>query len=206
MGASSGIGRLAVDEALSRHLPVRAFARSADTLPHAEGLEPVAADALDLDAVRDAVDGARAVIYTLGIKESLSMLWQEVTLFSQTTQILLDAMAQTGVTRLVVVTGIGAGRSRTALSTLERAAQSVILGKPYADKDRQEDLIMQSQTDWTIVRPVILTNGQLSKKYKVLRGMDEWRNGLISRRDVAHYLVDAATQDLDIKKDVVLAR
>ena len=92
------------------------------------------------------------------------------------------------------------------MSRVERMGHRAILGKPYADKDRQEAMIKESATDWTIVRPVILTKGAKTKTYRVLRDPKDWRNGLISRADVAHYLIDAVETGGDIRTDVVLAR
>jgi uncharacterized protein YbjT (DUF2867 family) len=115
-------------------------------------------------------------------------------------------MAAAGVRRLIAVTGFGAGRSRAAMSYLEKTGHGLVLGKPYADKDRQEVLIEASDLDWTIVRPVILTKGRKSGTVRVLRELSEWRNGLISRADVASYLVQALDERLDIRRDVVLAR
>ena len=206
LGATSGIGRLACDEALSRHHSVRAFGRTADTLEQKPGLEPWVGDALDADDVARALDGGDTVIYALGINESISMLWQDVTLFSESSRILIDQMQQKGVKRLVVVTGFGAGRSKAAMSRIEQLGHRAILGKPYADKDRQEEMIMASELDWTIARPVILTNNARTGKFRVLREEKQWRNGLISRADVAQYLIDAATSDEDVRRDVVLAR
>ncbi|PWR01626.1 epimerase [Meridianimarinicoccus roseus] len=206
LGATSGIGALAVDEALARGLTVRGFARGAASLPQRPGLEPVAGDARTPDDLSRALEGAGAVIYALGVKERPAMLWQHETLFSDTTAALLDAMAATGVRRLVAVTGFGAGRSRDAMSRLERLGHGAILGRVYDDKSRQEALIMESDTDWTIARPVILTRGARTGKARVLRDPSEWRNGLIPRADVAAYLVDAVTGDMDIRRDVVLAR
>ncbi|MEM7723289.1 MAG: NAD(P)-binding oxidoreductase [Pseudomonadota bacterium] len=206
MGATSGIGAMAVAEASSRGLRVRAFARSADKLDATDLIEPVAGDARSTDDVSAALAGAQAVIYALGIKERLAMLWEEETLFSETTRVLLKAMEETGVRRLVAVTGFGAGRSRQAMSTLESLGHKAVLGRPYADKDRQEELILASDTDYTIARPVILTKGAKVGNIRVLREPSEWRNGLISRADVASYLVDAVEQGLDIRADVVLAR
>lgn len=206
MGATSGIGRSALDEALSRELPVRAFARSAGDLAPAPGLEPCPGDALDHNDVARALTGVRAVIYALGIRERLAMLWEEETLFSRSTSVLLEEMRTTGVSRLLAVTGFGAGRSKSAMSFIERAGHKAIFGKPYADKDRQEAMIVQSETDWTIVRPVILTNGTKTGNYRVLRKPEDWRMGLISRKDVASYLIDAIEADIDVKTDVVLAR
>jgi putative NADH-flavin reductase len=206
MGATSGIGRCAMNEAVRRGLPLRAFARSADTLEATDLVEPFKGDATSAEDVLRALDGARAVVYALGITERLAMLWEEETLFSETTRVLLHAMAQSDVSRLVVVTGFGAGRSQSAMSWIEKTGHRAILGKPYADKDRQEALITASDTDWTIVRPVILTKGARTEDYRVLRDPATWRNGLISRASVAHYLIDAVEQGLDVKADVVLTR
>lgn len=206
MGATSGIGKFAAEEALSRGLSVRAFARSAEDIPPAPNLEPRAGDARDAGDVARALIGVRAVIYALGIRERLAMLWEEETLFSASTGILLEEMENAGITRLVAVTGFGAGRSKSAMSFIERAGFQAIFRKPYEDKDRQEAMIMDSNTDWTIVRPVILTNGAKSGKYQILRKPEDWRMGLISRKDVAAYLIDAIEAASDLKSDVVLAR
>jgi len=206
IGATSGIGACAVKEAVGRGLSVRAFARSADKLEATDLIEPFAGDARSGDDVSAALKGARAVICALGIKERLAMLWEKETLFSDSTRVLLESMKTSDTKRLVVVTGFGAGRSRSAMSSIERLGHGAILGRPYADKDRQEEMITQSDTDWTIARPVILTNGGKSRGFKVLRDPSKWRNGLVSRRDVAGYLVDAVEDGLDIRGDVVLAR
>ena len=206
LGATSGIGRSATHEALSRGHRVRAFGRSADALEAKPHLEPFVGDALIAEDVSQALDGVDVVIYALGIKESLATLSQEVTLFSQSTEILLNQMQKLGPKRLIAVTGFGAGRSQTAMSRVERLGHRALLGRPYSDKDLQEDLIMQSDLDWTIVRPTILTNTARTGKYRVLREQSDWRNGLISRADVAHYLVDIAAATDDIRADVVLAR
>ena len=158
-----------MDAALDRGLRVRGFARSADSLAPRDGLEPFAGDAQNPDDLARALDGARAVIYALGIRERAAMIWQKETLFSRTTTTLIGAMQATGVNRLIAVTGFGAGRSRDAMSALEKLGQNAVLGRVYDDKTRQEALIMQSALDWTIVRPVILTNGARTGKAQVLR-------------------------------------
>ena len=206
MGATSGIGKCVVDEAAHRGLPVRAFARGAAAMEPSDAIKPWPGDALNPADVAGVLDGAGSVIYALGIKERPSMLWQEETLFSESTRVLLPAMEAAGVRRLVAVTGFGAGRSVDAMSRPERLGHRAILGRPYADKDRQEKLIEASALDWTIVRPVILTKGARTGRYRAEGDPARWRNGLISRADVAVYLVDAVVDDRDIRTDIVLAR
>lgn len=206
LGATSGIGALTVEAALQRGLTVRGFARSADKMTPRDGLEPIAGGARNPQDLARAVTGARAVIYALGIRERPAMLWEHETLFSQSTAALLDVMRDAGVTRLVAVTGFGAGRSRAAMSSLEKLGHGLLLGRVYADKSRQEALIEQSNLDWTIARPVILTRGARTGTYRVLSAPQDWRNGLISRADVADYLIRAVCEGLNIRQDVVLAR
>jgi len=203
MGATSGIGALALEEARATGLRVRAFARSADTIKGDDLIEPVAGDARSPRDVANVLQGARAVVYALGIKERLAMLWEKETLFSETTKVLLNAMASHDVPRLVAVTGYGAGRSRDSMSTVERAGHRLILGGPYRDKDRQEDLIMQSDTNWTIVRPVILTNGPKTGRAKAFIDPERWHNGIVSRKDVASFLIKALDDEQYYRKDVV---
>ena len=66
------------------------------------------------------------------------------------------------------------------------------MGRAYADKDVQEQLSRESGLDWTIARPVILSDNRKSGQYKVLVSQDQWRNGVISRADVADFLVSEA--------------
>jgi uncharacterized protein YbjT (DUF2867 family) len=99
-----------------------------------------------------------------------------------------------GIRRLVAVTGFGAGDSRARLSLPERAVHRLLLGPAYDDKDRQEVLIRGSGLDWLIVRPTILTNGPRTGRYRVLVEPGSWRNGLISRADVADFLVREAAE------------
>lgn len=207
IGGTAGIGRRVVDVALARDHAVRAMGRSADALPQdVPGLEPFVGDALNGEDTRRALDGVDVVVLALGIKESVSMLWREVSLFSSATATLLAAMNETGIARLIAVTGFGAGDSRRAMSAVERVGHGLILGKPYADKDRQEALITASGVDWTIVRPTILTNAAATGRYRVLADPEDWRNGLVSRADVAAFIVEEAERGEFLRRSVVITR
>jgi putative NADH-flavin reductase len=206
IGASRGIGRKVVDYALSRGHEVRALARSADAMGiDAPGFVPVAGDASDPAALARAVAGADAVIVTLGVPRDIRAL-QRTTLFSASTRALIPVMAAHGVRRLLAVTGFGAGDSYAKLSTPEKINFTVFLGRAYADKAVMEDLIRASDLDWTIARPGILTDTAMTGRYRVLVDPSSWRQGLISRADVAHYLVHAAEDGSHIRQTPALQR
>ncbi len=205
IGASKGIGRCAVDYALERGCSVRAMARGADNidLEH-ERLEKFSGDATDADDVRRALEGVDAVIFALGMPSGPTRLLRPVTVFSRSTEVLVDAMEKSGPKRLVVVTGFGAGESRNAMNAVEELGHHVLLGRAYADKSVQEKVVQRSSLDWTIVRPTILTNGRATGKYKVLTDPESWRNGFISRADVAEFLVERALDGNNLHEAPVL--
>ncbi|MBL3570150.1 NAD-dependent epimerase/dehydratase family protein [Rhodovulum sp. BSW8] len=207
IGASKGIGLETVRYALGRGHDVRAFARRAEGIAIDDPkLEKVTGDAGDAAAVKAAVQGVDAVVMTLGLPKTLPAMMRKTTLFSDATRVLLPAMKSSGVRRLLAVTGFGAGDSKAKMSTVEKLGFKALLERAYADKTAQERLIRESGLDWTIARPGILTSTAPSHAYDVLVEPETWHNGLISRGDVAHFLVHAAEDASHIGEAPVLIR
>ena len=187
VGATRGIGRQLLEQALMSGHTVTALVRNPRRLAiQHERLRVVKGDILDSDSVALAMAGQGAVCCTIGVKAP----WPRVTVFSEGTKNLLQAMQKTGVKRLVCVTGIGAGDSRGHGGFFYDSVFYPLVNRTiYADKDRQESLIKASDVDWTIVRPGFLTNGPLTKNYRMLTDMTGVTAGWISRADVAHFIL-----------------
>jgi len=188
IGATRGIGRQLLEQALTAQHRVTALVRRPQSLTQRhELLQVMEGDILDPPAVFRAVAGQEAVCLTIGT----GITWRPVTLFSQGTQNVLDAMEQHGVRRLLCITGIGAGDSKGPGGFLyDRIFNPLLLKTIYEDKNRQEALIRASDTDWTIIRPGFLTNGPLTGKYRVLTDLRGITAGKISRADVAHFMLE----------------
>jgi putative NADH-flavin reductase len=191
IGASRGVGLETVKAALGGGHKVRALARSAAGIPIENAdLEKLSGNALESDTIRNALEGIDVAIQTLGVDISLRAIIEPTTLFSRSTRILVDAMKAAGVDRLIAVTGLGAGDSRGHGGILyDGIAFPLLLKRVYDDKDVQEWIIRSSGLDWTIVRPGLLTSGPATGRYRVLSLPQEWRFGVISRADVADFLV-----------------
>ena len=188
VGASKGIGLETTRQALAAGYDVRALARSAASINLSDAkLEKVQGDALNKPDVEAALAGVDAVIVTLGV--SLGSLFKPVHLFSDATRVLIAAMKDKRVIRLICVTGFGAGDSRASIGFLQRVPFQIVFGRAYDDKSLQEQMIKKSGLDWTIARPGVLLSGPRTGRYKVLRDPSEWRNGIISRANVADFLV-----------------
>ena len=117
-------------------------------------------------------------------------LFRPVSLFSQSTRVLVSAMESQGVKRLICVTGFGAGDSYASISFLQLVPFRLVFGRAYDDKSVQERLIKNSSLDWTIVRPEVpQPAGDGRGGTQILDKPSQWRNGMISRSDVAEFLV-----------------
>ena len=152
--------------------------------------------------VEAALVGVNVVIKTLGV--GLGEALGPVHLFSEATRVLIAAMRRQGVKRLICVTGFGAGDSRESISWLQRLPFQIVFGRAYEDKSLQEKLIKASDLDWTIARPEVPTSGRRTDRYRVLSEASQWRNGLISRADVAEFLVRQIEDQSYIRKTPVL--
>lgn len=187
VGATRGIGRQLLEQALTAGHTVTALVRNPDklSLQH-ERLKVIKGDILDAATLAPALAGQEAVCCTIGVK----VPGIPETLFSKGTKNLLHAMNAARVKRLICVTGIGAGDSKGHGGFLyDYIFLPTVLRTVYADKDRQESLMKASDVDWTIVRPGFLTNGPLTEQYRVLTDMTEVTAGKISRADVAHFIL-----------------
>ena len=203
LGASKGIGLETTKAALAAGHRVRAFARSAAGINlSGSALERFAGDATDAGDVARALDGIDVVVQALGVP--VRDLLGPVRLFSDATNVLVPAMEKAGVTRLIAVTGFGAGDSREAMGLLQRVPFRLVFGRAYDDKDVQEMRIRRSDLAWTLVRPGVLTSGPATGRHQVLTEPSSWRNGVISRADVAAYIVGQMAHPSHERKAVVL--
>ncbi len=205
-GASKGIGLATVRRALEAGYEVRAFARSASSIPDDHpNLEKMDGDALDPAVVRAAIGPDDAVIQTLGVSLSPQNVISPITLFSKATRVLVDAMNAVGAKRLICVTGFGAGDSAGRGGFFYQAfGRQGLLKRAYDDKDVQEWIIRRSGLDWTIARPGILTDGPHTGSYQVLTDPEEWRLGKIARANVADFVVEQVASDQYIGETPVL--
>ena len=203
IGASKGIGLETIRQALEAGHHVRALARSAAGMALSDPtLEKVRGDALKSQDVESALIGVDIAIQTLGV--GLRDLFRPVHLFSDATRVLIAAMRTQGVKRLICVTGFGAGDSQASISCPQRLPFQIVFGRAYDDKSWQERLIKESDLDWTIVRPGVLTSRPRTSRYKILSEPSQWRNGINSRSDVAEFLVRQIQDQTYVRQTPVL--
>lgn len=201
LGATGGVGRLVAHEASKRRHEVSVLVRSPQKLGElATRVRVIQGDALDPKAVGAAVAGQHAVIYALGAGNV-----RHTTLFSDSTRLLLAEMHRHSVRRLLCVTGIGAGETKGHGGFVyDRIVYPLFTKGIYADKDTQEDLVRQSETDWTLVRPAPFGSRTPLGPLRVVTNVDGVTLRKISRLEVAKFLVDALEQNRYVRQAVFI--
>ncbi|HQR44561.1 MAG TPA: NAD(P)H-binding protein [Thermoanaerobaculia bacterium] len=203
IGASAGVGLETVRQALERGHEVTSLSRRVESLPESPRLRKVRGSSTMAADVKASVDGAEAVLVTLGTGSST----KPTTLYSDSARVLLSVLKETGSTPpLVVLTGFGAGESWDYNAPLMKLAFSVLLRAVYADKSEMERLIAAGYPRWEMVRPGRLTNGPVTGRVRVLPELTKgMKVGAVSRRDVAHFLVAQAERPTFLGKYPALA-
>ncbi|APG61263.1 NAD(P)-dependent oxidoreductase [Christiangramia salexigens] len=128
-----------------------------------------------------------AVLSALGHKR----FFIKTRILSQGTRNIIQAMEKNQIKRLICITSLGINDSRYKLGLYYTLFTiPVILWFYFKDKELQERLIIESQLDWTIIRPGQLTNGKLRTNY--YHGVDAGSfilTKFISRASVAHFML-----------------
>jgi putative NADH-flavin reductase len=217
--ATGGIGRQISEQAVDAGYDVTAVVRNPQKLPGdlSRQVRVVTADlaAPDPAMLKSAVEGADAVLSGLGPTSN-----SEAGVATQGTRAIAAAMNATGARRIVVVSAAPIGTVpspgrpnppkhdpgdgfvlRHLLSPLTKAA----LRKHYADLAQMEDVLRDSDLDWTAVRPPRLTDKPLTGTYRMAYGQNLRRGLFISRADVAHYMLRALDQPETVKQTIGIA-
>ncbi|AKF85384.1 hypothetical protein MFUL124B02_11680 [Myxococcus fulvus 124B02] len=193
LGGTGGTGRLIVSEAVSRGYDVSVLVRSAEKARDLAGAKLIVGDARDEKVLRQALEGRDAVISALGTPVSP---FREVTLLSSATRALVSAMKAEEVSRLVGITGMGAGESAGHGGfVFDHLIFPLLLRKVYADKDRQEAIVQESGLDWVLVRPTVLNDKPGRGTVRALTDLSSFHGGTISRADVARFVLDQVRGD-----------
>jgi putative NADH-flavin reductase len=173
---------------VARGYDVTVLVRSVEKARDLKGAKLIVGDARDESTLRQALKGRDAVISALGTPASPL---REVALLSSGTRALVSAMKAEQVSRLVCITGIGAGDSAGHGGLLfDNLIFPLLLRKVYADKNRQEAIIRDSGLDWVLVRPSVLNNKPSSNTVRALTDLSNFHGGTISREDVATFVLE----------------
>ena len=204
IGANGGIGRQAVEMALKQGHHVTAILRNPAnlTITH-PNLTIVKGDIMKPGSLEEYLENKDVVISAIG-KNSL----KETTLYSEGNKNLLNAMKQAGTSRVFFISASGIEVNPSHNFFIRLVTKYVLqrlLKNMYADLERMEKSVKESDQNWTIIRPPQLTNMPFTGHYRMAINGFLKRGLRISRADLAHFMISNITNPAIYKTTVEVA-
>ena len=194
LGAAGATGVPLVEQALAAGHQVTALVRSAENLTLTNpNLHVVQGDATDRAVVSEAMKGADAVISVLGARGPV---------MAEATRAMVAAAKQEGPERIVMLSSFAVARDR--LKPVSKLVTRIAMGSQIKDKTAGEEVLRASGLDWTIVYATKLTNGPKTEPRVVPETEKVGMSQTISRAGVASFLLQAATDGLYSRRDVII--
>lgn len=200
-GATGGVGRHVVNQALQAGYEVTAFVRDLTKLQiENDHLHVVRGDATNAEEVSAAIAGHDAVVSCLGSNKMVAKSTQ----LEEMTQHIVASMEAHHVKRIVYTASAGINNELPGVGgkMVMKMLQNVLTDHRHA-----VDLIQaHKDLQYTIVRPLGLTNDDYTGEYREAKeGVPENARN-IPRADVAHFILKALGDDTYIGESVGIAQ
>ncbi|MDP2667029.1 MAG: NAD(P)H-binding protein [Candidatus Diapherotrites archaeon] len=167
-------------------------------------LSLVEGNVVDSKAVEQAVEGSDLVISALGPTPDANEM-----ILAKGTENIINAMKKNDVKRLIVESSCPLSGSPEGMAFLKGFGMTddkIASVRPMIDdKIRQETIVRKSGLDWTIVRPLALTDGPKTGTYRAGETLNIKQTDNISRADVADFMLKSAKDNKWVGKIVVVA-
>jgi putative NADH-flavin reductase len=203
-GATGRIGGHLMNWAIDAGHDVHALARNPGALRQRDGLTVTGGDVLDPVTVAGVISGADAVLSALGPRGLDG--FRQAELLAPAASNIIDGMHKTGAHRLVSVSAAGAFVTGDPdISWLVKQILPRIFARAFADVRRMEQVVRDSDLDWTLVRPARLVNEPGKGEYRVRAGYPPPGGRKIARADVARFIAAALTSATYVRQSPALA-
>jgi putative NADH-flavin reductase len=196
LGGSGRTGKLLVQQALERGHFVNAIIRNKNVFPsEVSRLERFEGTPLNKYLLRTAMQGCDAVLSTLNISRTSDFPWAKLrspsNFLSETIKAVIEVCNETGIKRIIVLSAWGTHETQKDIPGWFRwLIHHSNIGVAYKDHERQEELLKASDLDYTVIRPVGLTNGKTNKEIIVSINNKPKPKLTISRNNTARFMLD----------------
>lgn len=208
LGATGRTGKRLLTQALARGHEVNVLVRNRHQITFTDPrLYVMQGHPADKACLSKMMEGCEAVLSTLNISRHNDFPWTPLRTpkdFLSTVMSLIISLAPANhISRVIFTSAWGVGDSEKDLPGWFRwLVHKSNLKYPYADLYRTEELLRQTQLDWTAVRPTILTNSSKIKPVAITAAGQRPSTLFISRASVASFMLDALEQGLCVRETV----
>lgn len=204
-GASGRTGQELVRQGLEAGHQVSAFVRNPASIDPKPGLRVIQGDVFDPEQVASAVEGQDAIFTALGARTLGAN-----DLLPKSSANIIAGMKRHGVRRLIVLGAAGAYRNagkyegaptRFMLFLLKRT----LLKHPFKNSAIQQQQVEASGLDYTVVLPPRLTDDKQVGSYRVLPDGLPRGGAMLSRADLAEFMLKQLSDPEWVRKTPYVA-
>jgi putative NADH-flavin reductase len=195
-GATGRTGRVVVEHALQHGHEVNALTRDPARISPRPQLRVIGGDVRDPAAVAGTLEGADAIVSALGRRR------RGPDICTEGIRTVLSNAADNGPRRLILLSnyGVADSRHRTAYVTVSWLLERALL----RDKEQMEALLRDSDTDWTVVRAPVLTNGPRTGDYRTGTDLRLSFTAKVSRADLAEFMLAELRNNTYLRRAIAI--
>ncbi|GAA4147157.1 SDR family oxidoreductase [Sphingobacterium kyonggiense] len=210
LGATGRLGSEILKRLIDEKIETTALVRNPDKLKlNSEHLTVVKGDVTNSIDLNKAMKSVDVVITALNISRKSDFPWAKLrtpkTLLSDTMKILVDLGEKNDIQKIITISAWGANESKNDLPMwFKWLINNSNVKYGYEDHERQENILVKSDVDWMIIRPVGLSDSQKNKKANI--STDSKTFGLlVARKTVANFIVTNLKGNQFVKKIVTIS-
>lgn len=182
LGATGKTGTLFLKMALENGHEITAYVRSPEKLMIAENLNIVQGDLQSITQMSAAMCNHDVVVSCIGGNDN-----DKSKIIQSLTQVIVASMKKSDVNRIVAISSAGI---HNEFSWMTNLILNLFYKQVINDHRMAAQVIMTSGINFTLARPLSLTDGNLTKIYRsVTTGVPKGGKD-ISRQDLAHFLLE----------------
>ena len=206
LGSTGRTGKYLLEELLRRNYQVNILVRDIQKIKIQSDLLTVfEGTPSNIDDLEKALSGCSVIFSALNTARTSDFPWAKLRtpkdFLEKAIQNIIKSNESYSLENLIVISAWGVAETRKDLPFWFRWMIDFTNVKyGYLGHEDQECLLKSSNLNWTIVRPVILTNTEKIKPVLVSLGNYPKPNYLISRLNVANFMIDIFEKKLYLKQ------
>ena len=200
LGATGRTGKLVLKTALDEGYEVNCLARNSARIPTVDKLQVFEGNPAVSEDLEKALQGCDYVINVLNISRTSDFPWAKLrtppTYLSDVMKKLMTLAEKHRLKGLIACSAWGVAETKKDIPFWFRwMIDYSNIGLAYRDHERQEELLAKSSLNWTVVRPVGLSNVKKEEKIKVSLNNSPKPSLMISRLSLAKFLVQCIREE-----------
>lgn len=202
-GSTGATGQELVKQALEKGYQVNTLVKTPHDISH-PNLTVTRGDIFDIETVKKVIQGSDAVISVLGFEPKL-FGEKSTDIYSRSASVFVKAMLKLHTKKLIFCSSAGVENDANAPLLYRYLFKPVILNKSYTDMQLAETIIGHTELDWILVRPSQLTDGPLTKKFRISARFRSKGGSQISRADLAYFILSQVESSEWVRQTPTLA-